>query len=186
VKSLVRKSGKHKRKNTFSQYESEIEALEQYLPPEQKKPKKKGKHKVKKDERLPMWVSPEDIPEEEEMDWLERQRKQYEKEVEDLKKMGETGKRVAIGTYKTVEGAVKSAKRFGKKTKSFFSALKRKFGKHRIKEPPVQVFIEPNEEGDYVVYGQTKRTEIQFKRPKKPIDIKVPPLRREEYVVYGE
>ena len=62
--------------------------MEQYLPAlpkEKKKPKKKkGVHKLKKEERMPLWVSPEDIPEEPEEDWMKRQQEQWKKQQEEF------------------------------------------------------------------------------------------------------
>jgi hypothetical protein len=53
--------------------------------------------------------------------------------------------------------------------------------------PPVQVFIEPTEEGDYVVYGQVTKKEVPVMRPTQPIKVyEEKPLKEEEYLKYEE
>jgi hypothetical protein len=199
---MVKKSGKHKiRKrepDLFEVYEKEMESLYPELPEEEpEKPKKlkmrvskvksKGKHKVKKEEQLPFFPSPEDLPEEEtEEEWLERQRKSYEEQAEDFKKMAESGKKFALGTYTTVNKAVIGAKRLGRKLGRTLQEVKSKFGKHKVPRRPIQVFIEPTEEGDYVVYGQTTRREVPVVRPTHPVKVYTEPFREEEYVKYEE
>lgn len=183
-----KKKGKHKVKDLFKSYEEEMEA---FYPPlkeieklEEPKPlKKRGKHKMKKIE--PLWVTPEDIPEEEDEDWMIRQEKQWKKQAEDFKRMSESGKKLALGTAKTFESAKRKARRFGRGLKGFYRQARMKLGMKVPKRPPVQVFIEPTEEGDYVVYGQVKRTEVPVMRPTRPIKVFTPPPKG-EYIRYEE
>jgi hypothetical protein len=173
---------RHKRKKSKPSYEEELEVLESFLPPEPVS-KSKGKHKVK---REPLWVSPEDIPQESEEDWLKRQQEEFKKDQEKFMALAESGKKFALGTYKTSQDAVRKAKRLGRQLSRGYKSLKAKFGKHKVKQPPVQVFVEPTEEGEYAVYGQFKKTAREVKYPKTPIKIETEPLREEEYVRYGE
>ena len=186
---LVKKSGRHKIRShdPVSSYERELKAMEEFLPSfEEDRPAKKGKHKVKSEKVEPLLISPEELPEDESQEeWFERQKKQYESEAKEFQEMAETGKRFAIGTYTTVNKAVKSAKKFGRKANVFFQQIRGKFGKHEMKRTPVQVFIEPTEEGDYVVYGQVTKKEVPVVRPERPIKVSVP-LKEEKYVKYGE
>ena len=169
---------KKRQSDSLSQYEREIHSLEQFLPDET--PKKRGKHKIKKEE--PLFISPEDIPEDEtEEQWLERQRKSYEKEAKELEELAKKGQAVALGTYKTVSSAVRGAKRLGRKFTSF---VRSKLGK-KEKLPVVQVFVQPKEEGEYVVYGQAVRREAPVKRPTQPIKVYLPEKERKE-LTYGE
>jgi len=199
VISIPKRKGKHKvhRKepDLFEAYERKMQTLypEPQLPEEEyeepvkkiKGKKSRGKHKVKKEEVMPFFPSPEDIPEEEsEEEWLERQRKGYEQQAEDFKKMAESGKKFALGTYTTVNKAVRGAKKTGKQLGRFLQQVKSKFGKHKIPKQPIQVFIEPTEEGDYVVYGQATRREVPVKRPAQPVKVYTEPLKEEEYVRY--
>jgi hypothetical protein len=169
---------RHKRKRPS--HEEELEVLESFLPPE---PKTKGKHKVKKQ---PLWVSPEDLPEESEEDWLKRQQEQFKAEQQRFIELAESGKKFALGTYKTSQDALRKAKRFGRQLSRGYKQLRGKLGKHKVKQPPVQVFVEPTQEGDYAVYGQFKKTAREVKYPKVPIKIQTKPLREEEYVRYGD
>jgi hypothetical protein len=198
VINISKKSGKHKiRKrepDLFEQYEAEFERMypeeEEYEeePVEKVKVKKsKGIHKVQKEESLSLFPSPEDLPEEEsEEDWLERQRKGYEEQAEDFKKMAESGQKFALGTYHTVNKAVQGAKRVGKKLNLTLQMIKSKFGKHKVPNQPIQVFIEPTEEGDYVVYGQTTRREVPVSKPTQPVKVYTEYPSEEEYVKYEE
>jgi len=196
VINISKKSGKHKiRKrepDLFEAYEKEMKVMypefEEEPVKKMKVEKSKGKHKIhKEDEELSFFPSPEDIPEEEsEEDWLKRQQKGYEQQAEDFKNMAESGKKFALGTYTTVNKAVKGAKKVGKQLGRFLQQVKGKFGKHKVPKEPIQVFIEPTEEGDYVVYGQATRREVPVKRPTQPIKVYTEPIHEEEYVKYEE
>jgi len=193
VIDISKKSGKHKiRKrepDLFEAYEKEMKVMypefEEEPVKKVKVEKSKGKHKIhKEDEELSFFPSPEDIPEEEsEEDWLKRQQKGYEEQAEDFKNMAESGKKFALGTYTTVNKAVTGAKRLGRQLSRKLQQVKAKFGKHKVPKQPIQVFIEPTEEGDYVVYGQATRREVPVVRPTHAIKVyEEKPLKEEEYV----
>jgi hypothetical protein len=202
VINISKKSGKHKiRKREPDLFEAYDKEMKELYPESEEEPeeeyeesvkkmkvkKSKGIHKVQKEESLSLFPSPEDLPEEEsEEDWLERQRKGYEEQAEDFKKMAESGQKFALGTYNTVNKAVQGAKRVGKKLNLTLQKIKSKFGKHKVPNKPIQVFIEPTEEGDYVVYGQTTRREVPVSKPAQPVKVYTEYPSEAEYVKYEE
>ena len=209
-KPKKRHKRKAKPKDAFEQYEAEVKAMEQFMPEapeiEEEKPRRHkrkrrptheeelesleewmafteaptrvGKHKVRKVE--PLWITPEDIPEEEEEDWMKRQQEQWKRQQEEFIKMAESGKKFAEGSYRTFTEAKRKARKLSRGLKSAYHSLRRRLGLKVPKRPPVQVFIEPTAEGDYVVYGQVKRTEVPVARPTRPIKVFVPPPEEEE------